>query len=58
MDGSTTMMTSQTLLAVLGALAVSDTTHHALAEQARAQLAAGTLTDVHTITWPPGYAEA
>ena len=58
MDGSITMMTSQTLLAVLGALAVSDTTHHALAEQARAQLAAGSLADVHAITWPAGYADA
>lgn len=58
MDGSTTMMTSQTLLAVLGALAVSDTTHHALAEQARDQLAAGSLADVHAIAWPAGYADA
>jgi hypothetical protein len=58
MDGSITMMTSQTLLAVLGALAVSDTTHHALAEQARAQLAAGSPADVHAITWPAGYGES
>lgn len=58
MDGSFTPMTQTLLTQVLGALAVSDTTHHVIAEQARAQLTAGTLTDLSAIPWPAGYSQA
>lgn len=58
MDGSYVMLTPEVLTDISTALRASDHAHHALAEQARAQLAAGTLTDVHAITWPAGYGEA
>lgn len=56
MSGAFVPMTQTLLAQVLGALAVSDTTHHVIAEQARAQLAAGTLADVRAIAWPAHYA--
>lgn len=55
MAGAFVTMDLALLTQVLGALAISDHTHHAIAEQARAALAAGTLTDLSTIEWPAGY---
>lgn len=58
MSGAFVPMTQTLLTQVLGALAVSDTAHHVVAEQARALIAAGTPIDIHAIQWPAGYEAA
>lgn len=55
MDGSFVSMTQALLVQVMGAMAISDSSHHVVAEQAKAALAAGTLTDLTAIQWPTGF---
>ncbi|MFN9507201.1 MAG: DUF4376 domain-containing protein [Rubrivivax sp.] len=57
MSGESVPMTSQLALQIFQAAMVSDATYHAIGEAARAQLQAGTLTDIRTIQWPPGYGD-
>jgi hypothetical protein len=58
MGGNWVLMTPELLTSVDAAVEASDRVHHQIAEQARAQLAAGTLTDVHAIQWPAGFGDA
>jgi hypothetical protein len=58
MSGQAVPMTAQLAMQIFQAAMVSDSTYHAVGEQARAQLAAGTLTDVHAIQWPAGFGDA
>lgn len=58
MSGQAVPMTAQLAMQIFQAAMVSDSTYHAVGEAARAQLAAGTLTDVHAIQWPAGYGDA
>jgi hypothetical protein len=58
MSGAAVPMTAQLAMAIFQSAMLSDATYHAIGEQARAQLQAGTLTDIHAIQWPPGFGDA
>ena len=58
MSGQSVPMTAQLAMQIFQAAMVSDSTYHAVGEAARAQLNAGTLTDVHSIQWPAGFGDA
>lgn len=57
MSGAFVPMTAQLAQQIFGAAMTSDAQYHAIGEQARAALAAGTLTDVHAIQWPAGFGD-
>ncbi len=52
MDGSFVPMTAQLAQQIFGTAMASDAQYHAVAEQAKARLEAGTLTDLRAIVWP------
>ncbi len=52
MDGSFVPMTAQLAQQIFGTAMASDAQYHAVAEQAKAALEAGTLKDVRAIVWP------
>lgn len=57
MNGDSVPMTAQLAQQIFGAAMQSDAAYHAAGEAARAQLAAGALTNVHAIAWPKGFGE-
>ena len=58
MDGGYTLITADIAIEIEAAIKVQTAQHFKAGEMARAQLAAGTLTDVHAIQWPAGYGDA
>ena len=57
MSGDAVPMTAQLAQQIFAAAMQSDAAYHAVGEAARAQLAAGTLTDVYSIQCPQGFGE-
>jgi hypothetical protein len=57
MGGDFVTMTATLANQIFAAAMASDAQFHAVGEQARAALAAGTLESVHTIAWPKGFGE-
>ena len=57
MSGESVPLTAQLAMDIFTAAMVSDAQYHAVGEQARAALAAGTLTDVYSINWPKGFGD-
>ena len=55
MAGTFVQMTPTLAIQIFGAAMTSDAAHHAIAEQARAALEAGTLTDLSAIQWPASF---
>jgi hypothetical protein len=58
MGGGYTLITADIAIDIEAAIKVQTARHFKAGEIARAQLAAGTLTDVHAIQWPAGYGDA